>query len=211
MMLEKPHHVDYLARAINDCGVPLRFWNNKDGGQLEWTSLTENAYRLLLKNLPDKLLFVISNNTHETVVKLWRDFAQIYKTLNSATEENSDVQVYTLVREWLTSFLDLSEKGGLGYDGVTPYMHCLLYHVPSFVKRLGSHAHFSGQGVEKLNDEIKFVHQKRTKKHNQAVDELATRKRLEYLSSHHTQRDVQLYKKRDIDNWESGKKCQNIE
>ena len=44
-----------------------------------------------------------------------------------------------------------------------PYMHCLVYHVPFFTKKYGKLLRFSGQGVEKINDDInKFIIQKQT-------------------------------------------------
>jgi hypothetical protein len=42
-----------------------------------------------------------------------------------------------------------------GFDSVTPYMHCLVYHVPFFTKKYGKLLRFSVQGVEKINDDIK--------------------------------------------------------
>ena len=34
-------------------------------------------------------------------------------------------------------------------------MHCLVYHVPFFTKMYGQLLRFSGQGVEKTNDDIR--------------------------------------------------------
>jgi hypothetical protein len=36
-------------------------------------------------------------------------------------------------------------------------MHCLVYHVPFFTKTYGKLLRFSGQGVEKINDDIKKI------------------------------------------------------
>ena len=45
--------------------------------------------------------------------------------------------------------------GRKGFDSVTPYMHCLVYHVLFFTKKYEKPLRFSGQGVEKINDDIK--------------------------------------------------------
>jgi hypothetical protein len=42
-------------------------------------------------------------------------------------------------------------------------MHCLVYNVPFFTKKYGKLLRFSGQGVEKINNDIKkFIIQKQT-------------------------------------------------
>ena len=101
----------------------------------------------------------------------------------------------------------MSKKGRLGYDKVTPYMHCLLYHVPTVISRYGALSTFSGRGIEKLNDEIKLIHQKRTNKVNQTVDDLTMRKRLELLfSEDDLKRSNRAYVKKDDQYWSQGKR-----
>ena len=58
---------------------------------------------------------------------------------------------------WVNDFLALGSLGRKGFDSVTPYMHCLVYHVPFFTKKYGKLLRFSGQGVEKINDDIKKI------------------------------------------------------
>ena len=41
----------------------------------------------------------------------------------------------------------LGSLGRKGFDSVTPYMHCLVYHVPCFTKKYGQFLRLSGQGV----------------------------------------------------------------
>ena len=55
----------------------------------------------------------------------------------------------------VNDFLALGSLRRKGFDSVTPYMHCLVYHVPFFTKKYGRLLRFSGQGVEKINDDIK--------------------------------------------------------
>ena len=51
----------------------------------------------------------------------------------------------------------LGSLGRKGFDSVTPYMHCLVYHVPCFTKKYRQFLRLSGQGVYK-----KFIIQKET-------------------------------------------------
>lgn len=81
-------------------------------------------------------------------------------------------KMFNRVLNWSKTFQCLSTKGRLGYDKVTPYMHCFLYHVPGFVRKYGNLSAYSDQQIEKLNDTVKFIHQKRSGKYNQTFDEL---------------------------------------
>jgi len=59
-------------------------------------------------------------------------------------------------------------------------MHCLLYHIPYFISMYGSLKMFSGQGVEKNNDIVKMIHQRKSSKWDGPTDALKVRKRLEF-------------------------------
>jgi hypothetical protein len=63
--------------------------------------------------------------------------------------------IFEKCKGWVNDFLALESFGRKGFDSVTPYMHCLVYHVPLFTKKYGKLLRFSGQGVEKINDDIK--------------------------------------------------------
>ena len=89
----------------------------------------------------------------------------------------------------------LGSLGRKGFDSVTPYMHCLVYHVPFFTKKYGQLLHFSGQGVEKINDDIKKNHHSKTNKWDATVHALQVRKRIEHLTSENCERDKQNYTK----------------
>jgi hypothetical protein len=45
--------------------------------------------------------------------------------------------------------------GRKGFYSLTPYKHCLVYHALFFTKKYRKLLRFSGQGVEKINDDIK--------------------------------------------------------
>lgn len=206
---ENPHHVQDLISKINDCGVLFNIWTEKGSNNLNWTSLTGNDYKRLHQKLPYNLLFVIANDTHDEVVKLWHGFYEIYNNITGDKISMKKEELFRMANDWGNLFLSVGKCGRLGYDKITPYMHCLIYHVPTFVDVNGSLAKFSGQAIEKLNDEIKLTHMKRTNKTNQTVDDLTTRKRLEYLSTQNHQRTKQTYTKRNIDYWENQKQLQH--
>ena len=85
-------------------------------------------------------------------------------------------------------------------------MHCLLYHIPTFVERYGKMSAFSGQHIEKLNLVIKSIHQKKSGKQNQAFEELVVR----ILSEQDCRRTKNAYTKRNVDYWEVRKHYQSI-
>lgn len=80
-------------------------------------------------------------------------------------------------------------------------MHAMVYHVPFFVHKYGELRKFSGQAVEKLNDNIKTIYQQKTNKFDCAMDTMKVRKRLEMLSSG-MERPKRSYTKKKTDWWE---------
>ena len=50
-------------------------------------------------------------------------------------------------KEWVRYFTSLGDRyEGYQLKNVTPYMHCLVYHVPDMMRRYGSLKKFSCQG-----------------------------------------------------------------
>ena len=70
VLSEKPHHVQDLVDKIRECGVPFNVWSDRQSGEMQWTSLSGNAYKKLHLYLPEKLLF-------HTRRRLW-DLIYIY-------------------------------------------------------------------------------------------------------------------------------------
>ena len=83
-------------------------------------------------------------------------------------------------KEWVISFLGLGSMRQ-GYQHITLYLHCLVYHIPYFVVTYGKLVNHSGQGVEQINDDIKQIHQSKTNKYDATIDALKVRKRIEYM------------------------------
>ena len=76
---------------------------------------------------------------------------EIYKILRSHTalkeEEVDDLSIK--IDDWLINFLDVYQR-----KNVTPYIHLLSCHIIEFVRKYGTLAPFSQQGLERLNDII---------------------------------------------------------
>ena len=85
--------------------------------------------------------------------------------------------------------------GRKGFYSLTPYKHCLVYHVLFFTKKYGKLLRFSGQGVEKINDDIKKIHHSKTYKWDATIDTLQVRKMIEHLTSENCERDKRNYTK----------------
>ena len=80
-------------------------------------------------------------------------------------------------------------------------MHCLVYHVPYFTKTYGKLIRFSGQGVEKINDDVKKIHHSKTNKWDATLDALQVRKRVEHLASENCEREKRTYHKKSDVYW----------
>ena len=59
----------------------------------------------------------------------------------------------------------------------------IVHHIPYFVVTYRKLVNYSGQGVEKINDDIKQIHQSKTNNHDATIDALKVRKRIEYLKT----------------------------
>ena len=127
---------------------------------------------------------------------LWKNFYSLYKYINVTTDDGKDI--FENCRKWLQDFLDVGKQCRKGYNlhNVTPYMHCLVYHVPFFIEQFGPLKNFSGQGVEKNNDIVKQIHQKKSNKWDSAMSALKTRKRLEFGYMNNLEREKRSYVKK---------------
>ncbi|CAB4007088.1 Hypothetical predicted protein [Paramuricea clavata] len=96
-------------------------------------------------------------------------------------------------------FVSLGAKvEGCGKKQVTPYMHCLVYRVPNFMKKHGGVKKFTGQGVEKKNDVRKF-HLTKSNKWDAPKDVLLVGKRLQVTSEQ--EQTTRTCHKRNVGYW----------
>jgi hypothetical protein len=197
---EKPHHIVELVECFQKCGVgSFAIWEDKDSNKQKWTSMSGNDKMKVLQRLPDMLNGILSPDTETTVIQIWKTFYDIYDVANHGKETGKDI--FLRAKTWLELFLSLNgELKGYQTYNVTPYMHCLVYHVPAMVDLYGPLARLSGQGIEKLNDDIKSIHQRKTQKWDATVEALVTRKRMEENAS--SQREPRTYVKRKLQYWE---------
>ncbi|CAH3172702.1 unnamed protein product [Porites lobata] len=149
-------HLDSLVKAICSCGVSFSVWEkqNADGkgsGLYDFTSLMGTDKKLLLEKLPAKLDGIISRATSTTVIKLWQDFNDIYKKdlhIKNPTDEDID-NYFAKVTAWVNLFQSLGGKlEGYGKAKVTPYIHCMVYHIPYFMAKHKGMKKFSGQDIQ---------------------------------------------------------------
>ena len=190
-------HLKGLVKIIQDCGISFAIWDNK-AGEMEWTSLSGSDKIKLLKCLPQVLLTadgIINVDTRDDVVDLWREFYLLYKYVNETTDKAPII--FEKCKLWILDFLNIGQKLREGYHShnITPYMHCLAYHLPYFCEHFGPLKSFSGQGVEKNNDIVKQIHQKKSNKWDSAVSALTTRKRLEFGQFNKLEREKRSYDK----------------
>ncbi|CAB4019335.1 Hypothetical predicted protein [Paramuricea clavata] len=81
-------------------------------------------------------------------------------------------------------------------------IHAMVYHVPRFMKIHSGIRKFSGQGVEKLNDDCWRTHLEKSNKWDAAKDVLMAEERLGVLSE--LQRTPRTYKKKADKYWATG-------
>ena len=142
---------------------------------------------------------------YNTVIKLWRDFGFLYQLINQTSDDNPNLylDVFSKAREFINLFCSLgSSRIGYNNSRVTPYMHALAYHVPIFLKNHSSLKQFTGQGVEKNNDDAKRIFYQKTNKWVAARDVLLHESR--QLALKHNERNKRRYEKKDENYWGSG-------
>ena len=125
----------------------------------EFTCLLGSQKKNLLNGLASKLGEVLCPDTCETVKQIWTDFECLYNKISdfnlSKTAANA---IFVQAKAWVQLFCSLKGiRPRYTRSRVTPYMHTLVYHIPFFVKMHGCLKKFTGQGVEKNNDEAKRV------------------------------------------------------
>ena len=147
----------------------------------------------LLRALPSQVSGCLTNATEGDVVELWEMFYAIYRKVAS-TEVGDIDTVEEEIKSWVVKFCNLGNHlPGYGKAKVTPYIHCLMCHIPHMMCRFGSIRQFSGHGVEKLNDDARQIHHRRSNKHNPTEDVFLATGRLEELDRRGRERRKRTY------------------
>ena len=92
------------------------------------------------------------------------------------------------VNKWLEKFLSVYQV-----KNVTPHIHLLTCHIPQFLKKYGTIALFSQQGLEKLNDVITKDYFRGTNHRNCLTQILLKLNCLEELSDEGYVRSKEVY------------------
>ncbi|CAH3105000.1 unnamed protein product, partial [Pocillopora meandrina] len=82
---------------------------------------------------------------------------------------------------------------------ITPYMYSMIFHVPVMMRKHGSLRLFSGQGVEKKNDEMRRYFHRKINRWDAATNVLLVEKRQKALREY--QREKREYVKRKASFW----------
>ena len=174
----KGAHLKNLIQVIRSCGVSFDVWEQKnaDGkasGRYDWTSLLGSDKKILLADLPSKLINTLRPETVSTVVEVWTAFADIYKVVSNWNPEKKPKQFFMKAKQWISLFLSLNGKReGYEKNRITPYMHIMVTHIPRFFELHKSVKIFTGQGVEKNNDMARGIILRKSNKWDSAGDVL---------------------------------------
>ncbi|XP_022808035.1 uncharacterized protein LOC111345047 [Stylophora pistillata] len=200
-------HLDNLIQGIRSCGVSFSVWEkrNADGkgsGTWDWTSLMGDDRKILLKELPGKMESLIQQDTARTVVELWKGFAEMYFKFISSFEPTDIDEYHQKIKTWIDTFANLGHKR-VGYtrERVTCYLHSAAYHIPNMVKKYENLKQFSGQGVEKNNDDARRIIQRKTNHTDDPADILRAEHRIRLLK--HRGRKSRKYLKKATEYWEN--------
>ncbi|XP_077863939.1 uncharacterized protein LOC100367812 [Saccoglossus kowalevskii] len=198
---EKKNSLKALLDAVNNkVHVTFSIWQKKGSAELDWTSLTGDSKKKLLKTLPEYFEGFLRPETSATVKTIWQEFSKLYELMKSKPDY---AMFQEKAKEWIRLFQSLSTKcTGYQKERITPYMHILAYHVPMMMKIHGDITLFTGQGVEKNNDEGRKVYFRRSNKADAPADILLSESRQDALCS--MRRKSREYCKRTQNYWSEG-------
>ena len=108
--------VKALVSLIRRCGVGFSAWFRRNANQeftntLDFISLNGDERKKVLRLLPDLLPDILPESYAEDVVKLWRDFGDLYATISSwsPTADDTD-KLFTNIKQWVCSVWNISWK-----------------------------------------------------------------------------------------------------
>lgn len=195
--------------TIRSLGVSFNVWKAAETKKYEWTSLLGGEKRIILKKLPDQFSKILPPERVPTVKKLWTGFSELLDMVNKLQPTDLDINdLQEKAKNWATLMTSMAGSG-VGYlheTIITPYMHALVFHVPTMIRMHGSLRQFSGQGVEKKNDDFRRYFHRKINRWHACTSLLLVEKRQEGLLAY--ERQPRKYLKRDHDFWCSGGKQQ---
>ncbi|CAB3998260.1 Hypothetical predicted protein [Paramuricea clavata] len=205
-----------FVKDIHERGVTFNTWykKNADGTAsniLEYTSCVGAQKKLLLSELPNILPKYLFPDIADVVTSIWSEFKNCYDLItDSLLTHTSCYDVFHKAKKWIELFCSLTLHVFVyRRDHVTPYMHIMCYHVPVFIEKYGSIKQFTGQGVEKNNDDAKRMVFQKSNKWDSVKDILCTESRQWDLKN--CQRQKNCYTKRNLEYWDETMKRQRKE
>lgn len=202
---KKNEHLEAFLDAVRSLGVSFQVYKKNE--KWEWTSLLGGEKRMLLRKLPNLFDQFLPPNKVEKTKSLWINFRELLEILNKEKIGEDDIKTFeTKALSWGKEMVAMSGFGP-GYSQtviITPYMHCMIYHAPTMMRKHGSLRHFSGQGVEKKNDDLRRYFHRKINRWDAATNVLLVEKRQETLGG--MERDKRHYQKRNNSFWLEGGK-----
>ncbi|KAJ7384818.1 hypothetical protein OS493_019495 [Desmophyllum pertusum] len=203
-LLEENERLDqYVKKLERYSGLP-----EKDGKDISKVSPT-TKWRFLkeLKTRAQKALWFMKQ-FGLTIQSLEAkqndgDFGKLYFekiSLLGSVDANSYCKQ---AKDWINLFCSLGNKRtGYGKKNVTCYMHAVVYHVPGAIEKYGNVKQFTGQGVEKNNDDARRVVKRKSNNLDSPTDVLLTESRLRSLRKR--ERTPRTYNKQNVTYWDNG-------
>ena len=136
---------------IKDLGLhDFKFYVDKDTKRLKYRDFTVPEKQKILTNIRISN-FITPRARAQKLQNVWDHFLVLMTQMQnlSKTDSVSLNNFQTSAKEWVTEYVKLHQS-----KDATPYMHILMYHVCESVKLNGAIAHFTMQGLEKLNDNV---------------------------------------------------------
>ena len=190
----KAKNLDQYITFLNvNCKIPFYMYVDKESKHLKWRDLTGPEKVRLFRAIKIPELFP-ALPSGEKVQQLWENLKDslIYKVLWSSKKlDKPEIKDFTTkAKSWIMLFTDTYQT-----RHVTPYMHVLVAHIPTFLEKFGSLAIYSQQGLEKLNDEITKAYFKSTNHHNKTamIQIMLKLNRLETLTDENYQRTTRMH------------------
>jgi len=181
----------YITFLNVNCKIPFHTFVDKETKHLKWRDLTGSEKVKLFRAIKIQELFPYLPNA-EKVQQLWDTLQDIYQILWSfkRLDKNEIKDFIMKIKAWINLFINTYQT-----CHVTPYMHVLVAHIPTFLEKFGSLAIFSQQGLEKLNDDITKAYFKSTNHHNKTamIQIMLKLNRLESLTDNNYQRTKQMH------------------
>ena len=146
-----------FRKQLDPVGSPLKFGKKQMLMARVRDNMTSQAFWALTKKNYRKIYpassLVLSSQTVNTIQKLWQDFGALYSIVASRELSDEDMTAYfERAKGWVNLFTSLrDERIGYKRANVTPYMHAMVYHIPTFFEKYRAVKLFTGQGVEKNN------------------------------------------------------------